>query len=250
MTTSIPLHISSLLSAKLLCHNFLRLARSFFAFGAYSVRMKTVYLSVRLKNYENALALVGAPLAETPENADVLLLPGGGDVHPRFYGRAIGGAADIDEARDERELALVDEFLREGKSVVGICRGLQLINVFFGGTLHRHIWGHAQERGCDRLHVVHTAPGLLRALYGARFTVNSAHHQAVEALGEGLQVLACAPDGTVEAIAHESLPVFAVQWHPERLCGAFARSDAVDGAKLLSALLRQSKKSKEFLKKC
>ena len=105
--------------------------------------MKTVYLSVRLKNYENALALVGAPLAETPENADVLLLPGGGDVHPRFYGRAIGGAADIDEARDERELALVDEFLREGKSVVGICRGLQLINVFFGGTLHRHILGHA-----------------------------------------------------------------------------------------------------------
>ena len=212
--------------------------------------MKTVYLSVRLKNYENALAMVGAPLAETPENADVLLLPGGGDVHPRFYGRAIGGAADIDEARDERELALVDEFLREGKSVVGICRGLQLINVSFGGTLHRHIDGHDQVCGCDRPHIVHAAPGLLRTLYGARFTVNSAHHQAVEALGKGLQVLACAPDGTVEAIAHKSLPVFAVQWHPERLCGAFARSDAVDGAKLLSALLRQSKKSKEFLKKC
>ena len=53
--------------------------------------MKTVYLSVRLKNYENALALVGAPLAETPENADVLLLPGGGDMHPRFYGQALNG---------------------------------------------------------------------------------------------------------------------------------------------------------------
>ena len=200
--------------------------------------MKRVYLSVRLKNYEDAHALLGAQCAETPQDADLLLLPGGGDVHPRFYGRALGGAVDIDEARDERELALVDEFLREGKPIVGICRGLQFLNVSFGGTLHQHILGHAQVCGRDHLHVVHAAPGLLRELYGTRFTVNSAHHQAVGTLGEGLQVLACAPDGTVEAIAHESLPVFAVQWHPERLCGAFARSEAVDGAKLLSALFR------------
>ena len=73
--------------------------------------MKTVYLSVRLKNYENALALVGAPLAETPENADVLLLPGGGDMHPRFYGQALNGSEDLDEARDARELTLIDNFL-------------------------------------------------------------------------------------------------------------------------------------------
>ena len=200
--------------------------------------MKRVYLSVRLKNYEDALSLVGARCAETPWEADLLLLPGGGDVHPRFYGQQINGSTDIDEARDGRELALVDEFLRAGKPVVGICRGLQLLNVYFGGTLHQHIWGHAQVCGRDHLHVVHAAPGLLRALYGARFTVNSAHHQAVETLGEGLQVLACAPDGTVEAIAHKALPVFAVQWHPERLCGAFSRPGTADGAALLSALLR------------
>jgi putative glutamine amidotransferase len=200
--------------------------------------MKRVYLSVRLKNYEDALSLIGARCAETPREADLLLLPGGGDVHPRFYGRALGGAADIDEARDERELALVDEFLRAGKPAIGICRGLQLLNVYFGGTLRQHIEGHSQIDGVDRLHAINTAPGLLRALYGARFTVNSAHHQAVEALGEGLQVLACAPDGTVEAIAHKALPVFAVQWHPERLCGTFSRPETVDGAALLSALLR------------
>ena len=200
--------------------------------------MKRVYLSVRLKNYEDALSLVGARCAETPREADLLLLPGGGDVHPRFYGRALGGAVDIDEARDERELALVDEFLREGKPIVGICRGLQFLNVSFGGTLRQHIEGHDQVHNRDRLHVVHAAPGLLRTLYGARFTVNSAHHQDVETLGDGLQILACAPDGTVEAIAHKALPVFAVQWHPERLCGAFSRLETVDGAALLSALLR------------
>ena len=200
--------------------------------------MKRVYLSVRLKDYENALSLIGARCAETPREADLLLLPGGGDVHPRFYGQQINGSTDIDEARDGRELALVDKFLRAGKPIVGICRGLQLLNVYFGGTLRQHIEGHSQIDGVDRLHAINTAPGLLRALYGARFTVNSAHHQAVETLGEGLQVLACAPDGTAEAIAHKALPVFAVQWHPERLCGAFSRPEAVDGAALLSALLR------------
>ena len=126
--------------------------------------MKTVYLSVRLKNYENALALVGAPLAETPENADVLLLPGGGDMHPRFYGRALNGSEDLDEARDARELTLIDNFLCAGKPVIGICRGLQVLNVYFGGTLRQHIEGHSQIDGVDRLHAINTAPGLLRLL--------------------------------------------------------------------------------------
>ena len=147
--------------------------------------MKTVYLSVRLKNYENALALVGAPLAETPENADVLLLPGGGDMHPRFYGQALNGSEDLDEARDARELTLIDNFLCAGKPVIGICRGLQVLNVYFGGTLRQHIESHSQIDGVDRLHAINTAPGLLRELYGTRCTVNSAHHQAVSAAGDG-----------------------------------------------------------------
>ena len=200
--------------------------------------MKRVYLSVRLKNYEDALSLVGARCAETPWEADLLLLPGGGDVHPRFYGQQINGSTDIDAARDERELALVDEFLREEKPIVGICRGLQLLNVSFGGTLRQHIEGHSQIDGVDRLHAINTATGLLRELYGTRCTVNSAHHQAVWRLGTGLQVFACAEDGTVEAVGHRTLPVFAVQWHPERLCGAFARPESADGARLLRALLR------------
>ena len=200
--------------------------------------MKHVYLSVRLKNYEDALALAGARPAETVETADILLLPGGGDVHPRFYGQTIDGAADIDDERDERELSLIGAFLRAGKPVVGVCRGLQVINVYFGGTLRQHIDGHSQLGGRDHLHPVCAEQGLLRALYGPRFLVNSAHHQAADMLGAGLCAAARAPDGTLEAIAHERLPVFAVQWHPERLCGAFARPGTADGAALFAALLR------------
>ena len=206
--------------------------------------MKSIYLSVRLKNYEAALKLAGARIAETAEAADILLLPGGGDVHPRFYGQALLGAADIDEARDERELSLIGDFLRTARPVIGICRGLQVINVCFGGTLRQHIGGHSQLNGRDRLHPVCAEGGLLRALYGRRFLVNSAHHQAADVLGAGLYAAARAPDGTIEAIAHRDLPVFAVQWHPERLCGALARPEASDGAQLFSALLRQHEKAK------
>ena len=155
----------------------------------------------------------------------------------------VGTMVSVPFGKSRREgyvlsLAETSSFAGTVKPILGICRGLQLLNVYFGGTLHQHILGHAQVCGRDHLHIVHAAPGLLRALYGARFTVNSAHHQAVETLGGGLKVLACAPDGTVEAIAHKALPAFAVQWHPERLCGAFSRPETVDGAALLSALLR------------
>ena len=195
--------------------------------------MKTIYLSLPLPNYLAALRIAGLSTAPDPMRADALLLPGGGDLHPRLYGQMLAGSADIDESRDARELALVRLFTARGKPVFGICRGLQLINVFFGGTLHQHIDGHSRVSGRDRLHETRTDDALLLRLYGESFTVNSAHHQSVDRLGSGLCAAQWAQDGTVEALRHRTLPLFAVQWHPERLCGDFARDDAVDGAVLL-----------------
>ena len=202
--------------------------------------MKTIYLSQPLPNYLAALALLGLSAADTPETADALLLTGGGDIHPHFYGQRAAHAADIDETRDLRELALTRTFAAEGKPTFGICRGLQVINVAFGGTLRQHIDGHSQLDGIDRLHETHTDDALLRSLYGTRFTVNSAHHQSIDRLGTDLHAVQWTDDGTVEALRHATLPIFAVQWHPERLCGAFARRDAVDGALVLRAFFLSS----------
>mgnify|MGYP003291673908 CR=1 FL=1 len=197
--------------------------------------MKTIYLSQPLPNYLAALALIGLSAADTPETADALLLTGGGDIHPRFYGKKTAGATDIDEARDLRELALTRAFAARSAPIFGICRGLQVINVALGGTLRQHIDGHGQVDGADRLHETRTDDALLRSLYGTHFTVNSAHHQSVDRLGADLHAVQWADDGTVEALRHATLPIFAVQWHPERLCGAFKRDDAVDGGLLLKA---------------
>ena len=185
-------------------------------------------------NYARAIAAGGGELVGSPEAADRcggLLLPGGGDLEPWRYGQANRASRSLDPERDAGELALLDRFTARGKPVLGICRGLQVINVFFGGTLCQDLPGHSTVAGIDRLHTVRTAPGPLRRLYGERCIVNSAHHQAADRLGSGLRAVQWTPDGTVEALCHATLPVWAVQWHPERLSGV------TDGVKLIRAFL-------------
>lgn len=149
---------------------------------------------------------------------DALLLPGGGDLEPWRYGRENAASRNLEPERDAAELALLEEFTAAGKPVLGVCRGLQTVNVFFGGTLLQDISGHsALENGADRRHIVKTASSPLLPLCGTRLRVNSAHHQAVDRLGSGLRAVQWAGDGIVEALCHERLPVWAVQWHPERL---------------------------------
>ncbi len=168
--------------------------------------------------YSDALAALGAQVeTDAPEGCAALLLPGGGDLHPSLYGQEDRGSTNIDEQRDRAELALMRRFTGLQLPVLGVCRGCQLVNVFFGGTLHQDIPGHSRLGQADRMHGSYTDDPVLNALYGTRFPVNSSHHQAVDRLGSGLHVIQWADDGTVEAIRHETLPVFCVQWHPERL---------------------------------
>ena len=153
-----------------------------------------------------------------PEKCGALLLCGGGDMEPWRYGQENTASRDLEPERDAVELELLEAFAGAGKPVLGVCRGLQVINVFFGGTLAQDVPGHnALENGADRRHGVRTAPSPLLAACGEALTVNSAHHQAADRLGSGLRAVQWAGDGVVEALCHARLPVWGVQWHPERV---------------------------------
>jgi len=187
---------------------------------------KTVYIrgeAERFANYRRAVEKAGgrAVFGNAAEGQgalwDMLLLPGGGDLEPWRYGRENTASRGLEPERDEAELALLAEFTAAGKPVLGVCRGLQVVNVFFGGTLVQDIPGHGAVNGADRLHDIRTAPSPLLALCGEHVLVNSAHHQAVDRLGSGLRAVQWSSDGVVEALCHHSLSVWAVQWHPERL---------------------------------
>ena len=159
--------------------------------------------------------------AQIADRLDGVLLPGGTDVDPALYdAEPDPSLVDPEPARDAQELALLDAAAAAGVPVLAICRGLQIVNVWRGGTLHQHVPAH----GCfdeppERLqHEVAIAPGsTLAAVYGASVRVNSLHHQTVDRLGEGLQVTAEAPDGAIEGLECSDAPVVAVQWHPELL---------------------------------
>ena len=183
---------------------------------------KTVYIwgeAARYENYRRAVEAAGGQALfglETEPAVDALLLPGGGDLEPWRYGQENTASRGLEPERDAAELALLDRFTAAGNPVLGICRGLQTINVFFGGTLLQDIPGHSAECGRDRMHPVRSA-GLFARLLGERGSVNSAHHQAAGRLGSGLEAAQWSPEGVTEALVHRRLPVWAVQWHPERL---------------------------------
>ena len=169
------------------------------------------------------------------EEFDGLLLPGGGDIHPSRFGQEDCGSRNISEVLDELQLNVLDAFVKAGKPVLGICRGIQVINVYFGGTLIQDLpdasFHIGEDEEPDRVHSCTVREGSwLAELYGTSFLHNSIHHQAVGRLGEGIVADSyCPDDGVVEALHHTSLPVYGLQWHPERMCLSLKREDTVDG---------------------
>ena len=180
--------------------------------------MKRIYLPGdprRFANYHRALGRAGAAVStNTPEDCCALLLPGGGDIEPRQYGQENTASRDLEPERDQEELKLIQRFLSAGKPILGICRGMQLLNVYFGGTLIQDIPNHSQVRGADRLHSLKRIPSPLSPPLEL---VNSAHHQAVDLPAPELLPVQWADDGIIEGMIHRALPIWAVQWHPERL---------------------------------
>lgn len=189
--------------------------------------------------YVESVSLEPVPTLSTGEAAccDGLILPGGGDITPAFFGEKNNGSRNIDTELDILQLQAFEIALRKSIPVLGICKGMQIINVGLGGTLVQDMTPascaiHRYDNG-DKYHAsVIEKDTCLHTLYGESAIINSAHHQSVKRLGEGLRAIQwCPKDQCVEALIHETLPVIGVQWHPERIQGTKA---TLSGGPLLS----------------
>ncbi|MPW19075.1 peptidase C26 [Paraburkholderia sp. CNPSo 3157] len=194
-------------------------------------------------------------LRDYAKHLDGLLLQGGADVSPQTYAEAATRPEwPGDRVRDMYELELLHEFIESGKPVLGVCRGCQLINVAFGGTLYQDIASdvptagiHVNEHYDQHRHSVHFPEGstLVNMFPGRREAiVNSIHHQAVNQLGRDLNIEAVsASDGIIEAVRYRRAPfVMGVQWHPE-----FHRAggpELLDCTPLLDTFLRVARETR------
>jgi putative glutamine amidotransferase len=170
-----------------------------------------------------------AAMSAMVEHCQAIVVTGGGDVDPQRYGATAGQASallmEVDPARDATEVSVVETALQQGKRVLGVCRGAQLLAVMGGGTLvldlpSKGIKGHWDEiRQYEPVHGITAEAGSIAGqIVGDLTEVNSIHHQAISDPGQSLRATAWSPDGVIEAV--EAPGILGVQWHPERMFGS------------------------------
>ena len=200
----------------------------------------------KMQNYIDAIESAGGVayaeyLPSVSTDYDGLLLCGGNDIHPSYYGQEINGAHSFDTERDKAEFNLIRAFMDTGKPILGICRGHQLLNVALGGTLIQDLKNtssHLSQGDEDLIHSV-DATGFMAELFGKTLVVNSSHHQAIDTLGNGLTPVAYCGD-VIEAVQHNTLPYISVQFHPERM----KEGDTACGEKIFEYFIALTKKHK------
>jgi putative glutamine amidotransferase len=174
-----------------------------------------------------------------------LVLTGGGDIDPSFYGSVPDPHLyGVDAVRDEFEIAIARTAMERGVPMLAICRGLQVLNVALGGTLDQHIVGQTTEShgipggGAPVLHRVRLEPAsTLSGIMGVESVESSCHHhQAIATVGAGLKPVAWAHDGVIEALEGPTTGVIAVQWHPEDTAAADAAQQ-----RLFDALVQRTR---------
>lgn len=199
-------------------------------------------------NYVRVLTYLGAEPIVTlhPESVysfDGLLLPGGGDICPSYFDQPVIDTRKADPDLDRLQFHILYQFLHTHKPILGICKGMQLINVFFGGDLKQHVASEDlhQWNGEDQWHeTVAAKNSVLEKLYRSHFKVNSAHHQSIDSVGQDLEIIQTSADGVPEALVHDHLPILGVQWHPERMCLSHEKGGTVSGTAIFRWFLNPS----------
>lgn len=177
--------------------------------------------------------------------SDLLILPGGGDIDPFFFHQKNTASRNVDFVLDRIQFEFLDAFVTHKKPVVGICKGMQVINVYFGGDLMQNMSAsslkiHAYNQKDSYHNIYLTSDNRLSnhsvfrcpvASLNKDLLVNSAHHQSLLHLGNSLSPLHVADDNTIETIYHHTLPVIGLQWHPERLY--------TDGSNCLTPIVKE-----------
>jgi len=189
-------------------------------------KLRDDYVSAIEKS--GGLSLILPPLCDSVQRiADIidgLLLPGGDDLMPEYYGEDISVPREklkfVKKERSDFEIAILREIVRRQKPVLAICYGMQLVNVAFGGSLYQDI--ETQVKGSlnhkEGQHNIEIIKSLAFSPRSSAFVVNSSHHQAVRRVADGFGVFAASGDGIVEGVYKKGYPFFVcVQWHPERM---------------------------------
>ena len=236
------------IAANILRILFFRLFYAIMHTGDETMKQVRILLSgnTNLQYYVDAVNAAGGEatakyLPDISTDYDGFILCGGNDIDPKYYHQKINGSVDIDSQRDAVEFSLLKAFVDSGKPILGICRGYQLINIFFGGSLHQDLpekYLHTNKQDFYITHRITAEEGsMLFKLYGPSFVVNSSHHQAVDRLGNDLFATSHWNDTYIEGFEHCFKPIYGVQWHPERMCVRQQRADTVDGIKVFEWFL-------------
>lgn len=203
----------------------------------------------KVKNYKAVLEHLGTEVIvsldlDKIKECEYLILPGGGDINPSYYKENINGSNEPDDFLDSRQYDIIEYFVDNNKKIFGICRGLQFLNVYFGGSLYQDLDTKEfhipldEEKEIDNKHMVYAlGNNFLSELYGNKFKINSWHHQGIKVLGEGFEVLLKSEDGVIEAIKHKEKNIIAMQFHPERMSLNYKKEDIVDGIKIFEYFL-------------
>lgn len=207
--------------------------------GGFPPTLHQLEIDVYLADYAKSVLAAGGLPVHIPMDGNPMdyvphlhgiVLSGGADVAPARYNAEPDGNGAYEPERDALELSLLTASIEADRAILGICRGLQLLNVYAGGTLEQHRPEHArydvppesrvheiQFESASRLGLLyHGRPGALPHDQPP-FMVNSLHHQVVDRVGDELKVAATTPDGVIEGLELEGRDVLAVQWHPEML---------------------------------